>query len=270
MVRYILFRVTLSYHFAVHLSLCNTQQHPSKMQKMGGDYVLICAPKRKVLAGILDFLNKTAWYWGTLCAMLCCVVLCCAVLCSIASVVSDSVLSYGLQHARILCLWDSLARILEWVVMHSSKGSSQSRDQMQVSCTADRFFTPETLGKPLGSLYPPQNRKRYAVVTQDNSWEWWPRNNTYWFRLTNLFSLYFLTSSIFYLMPSIFHLTERKLLFAWKPFCISHITCPPNFHKHWYHHWIFYHFALSQQMFSALISQRKSTLSWWYFVNSMP
>ena len=24
------------------------------------DYVLICAPKRKVLAGILDFLNKTA------------------------------------------------------------------------------------------------------------------------------------------------------------------------------------------------------------------
>ena len=82
MVRYILFRVTLSYHFAVHLSLCNTQQHPSKMQKMGGDYVLICAPKRKVLAGILDFLNKIAWYWGTLCAMLCC-----AVLCSVASVV---------------------------------------------------------------------------------------------------------------------------------------------------------------------------------------
>ena len=155
MVRYILFRVPLSYHFAVHLSLCNTQQHPSKMQKMGGDYVLICAPKRKVLAGILDFLNKIAWYWGTLCAMLCC-----AVLCSIASVVSDSVPSYGLQHARILCLWDSLARILEWVVMHSSRGSSQSRDQMQVSCTADRFFTPETLGKPLGSLYPPQNRKR--------------------------------------------------------------------------------------------------------------
>ena len=77
---YILFRVTLSYHFAVHLSLCNTQQHPSKMQKMGGDYVLICAPKRKVLAGILDFLNKTAWYWGTPCAMLCYAVLCCAVL----------------------------------------------------------------------------------------------------------------------------------------------------------------------------------------------
>ena len=80
MVRYILFRVTLSYHFAVHLSLFNTQQHPSKMQKMGGDYVLICAPKRKLLAGILDFLNKTAWYWGPLCAMLCCAVLCCAVL----------------------------------------------------------------------------------------------------------------------------------------------------------------------------------------------
>ena len=88
MVMYILFRVTLSYHFAVHLSLCNTQQHPSKMQKMGGDYVLICALKRKVLAGILDFLNKTAWCWGTLCAMLCCAVLCCAVLCCAPSLQS--------------------------------------------------------------------------------------------------------------------------------------------------------------------------------------
>ena len=72
MVRYILCRVTLSYHFAEHLSLHNTQKHPSKMQKMGGDYVLTCAPKRKVLAGILDFLNKTAWYVGH---SLCCALL---------------------------------------------------------------------------------------------------------------------------------------------------------------------------------------------------
>ena len=33
------------------------------------------------------------------------------------------------------------ARILEWVVIPFSKGSSQTRDRTQVSCTADRFFT---------------------------------------------------------------------------------------------------------------------------------
>ena len=33
------------------------------------------------------------------------------------------------------------ARILEWVAMPSSRGSSQPRDQSQVSCIAGRFFT---------------------------------------------------------------------------------------------------------------------------------
>ena len=33
------------------------------------------------------------------------------------------------------------ARILEWVAMPSSRGSSQSRDQIQVSHIAGRFFT---------------------------------------------------------------------------------------------------------------------------------
>ena len=33
------------------------------------------------------------------------------------------------------------ARILEWVAISSSRGSSQPRDQTQVSCIAGRFFT---------------------------------------------------------------------------------------------------------------------------------
>ena len=33
------------------------------------------------------------------------------------------------------------ARILEWVAMPFSRGSSPPRDQTQVSCIADRFFT---------------------------------------------------------------------------------------------------------------------------------
>ena len=39
------------------------------------------------------------------------------------------------------------ARILEWVTMPSSRGSSQPRDQTQVSCIAGRFFTTGLPGK---------------------------------------------------------------------------------------------------------------------------
>ena len=41
----------------------------------------------------------------------------------------------------------SQARILEWVAISFSRGSSQSRDRTCISCI-DRFFTPELPGKP--------------------------------------------------------------------------------------------------------------------------
>ena len=44
------------------------------------------------------------------------------------------------------------ARVLEWVAMPSSRGSSQLRDLAQVSCIAGGFFTTEPPGKPLLSL----------------------------------------------------------------------------------------------------------------------
>jgi len=40
------------------------------------------------------------------------------------------------------------ARILEWVVFPLSRGSSQSRDQTQVSCIAGEFFTSGAIGSP--------------------------------------------------------------------------------------------------------------------------
>ena len=46
----------------------------------------------------------------------------------------------------------SQARILEWVVISFSKGSSQPRDQTCISCLACRFFTMEPPGKPLNGL----------------------------------------------------------------------------------------------------------------------
>ena len=50
------------------------------------------------------------------------------------SLVSNSVRPHGLWPTRLLCPWNSPARILEWVAMSSSRGSSQPRDQTQVSC----------------------------------------------------------------------------------------------------------------------------------------
>ena len=44
--------------------------------------------------------------------------------------------------------WISWARILEWVAISFSKGSSWPRDRTRVSCTNKWIFTTESTGKP--------------------------------------------------------------------------------------------------------------------------
>ena len=51
------------------------------------------------------------------------------------SVVSDSLRPHGLVHGILQAI------ILEWVAVPFSRGSSQPRDQTQVSRIAGRFFT---------------------------------------------------------------------------------------------------------------------------------
>ena len=46
----------------------------------------------------------------------------------------------------------SQARILEWVAISSSTGSSPHRDQTWMSCLAGRFFTTGSPGKPMRCL----------------------------------------------------------------------------------------------------------------------
>ena len=46
------------------------------------------------------------------------------------------------------------ARILEWVAMHSSRGSSQTRDGTPVSYVAGRFLLLSHLGSPMMHLAP--------------------------------------------------------------------------------------------------------------------
>ena len=57
------------------------------------------------------------------------------------SVMSDSVTSWTVAHQASLSMGITQTRILEWVAMPFSIGSSQPRNQTQVSHNAGRFFT---------------------------------------------------------------------------------------------------------------------------------
>ena len=59
----------------------------------------------------------------------------------ISSAVSDSATLWTAAHQATLSMGILQARILEWVAMPSSRGSSQPRDQTQVSHIAGGFFT---------------------------------------------------------------------------------------------------------------------------------
>ena len=56
------------------------------------------------------------------------------------SVMSDSAAPWTVAHQVPLYMGILQTRILEWVVMLSSRGSSQSSDQTQVSMIAHGFF----------------------------------------------------------------------------------------------------------------------------------
>ena len=65
-------------------------------------------------------------------------VLCCAYLLSLFHLFGTP---WIVAHQTPLSMGILQARILDWVVMTSSRGSSQSRDQTQNSRVAGRFFT---------------------------------------------------------------------------------------------------------------------------------
>ena len=57
------------------------------------------------------------------------------------SVMSDSATPWNVALQASLSMGFLQARILEWVAMSSSRGSSQPREETQVSCIAGRFLT---------------------------------------------------------------------------------------------------------------------------------
>ena len=90
------------------------------------------------------------------CVCVCVCVYVYAVCFAAQSVMSNSVIPWTVAHQAPLSMEILQARILEWVAVPSSRGSSQPRDWTQVSCIAGRFFTSEPPRKPkntgVGSL----------------------------------------------------------------------------------------------------------------------
>ena len=61
-------------------------------------------------------------------------------LCALVPHSCPALLCYGLESACLFCHGILQARILEWVAVPFSRGSSQPRDRTQVSCIAGGFF----------------------------------------------------------------------------------------------------------------------------------
>ena len=47
----------------------------------------------------------------------------------------------------------SQARMLQWIAVSFSRGSSQPRDRTRIFCIGKHFFTSESLGKPKSLWY---------------------------------------------------------------------------------------------------------------------
>ena len=67
-----------------------------------------------------------------------CLCVCVGVSCS---GVPNSWPTHGLQPARLLCPWGFPGKILKWVAILFSRGSSQPKNQTRVSHITGRFFT---------------------------------------------------------------------------------------------------------------------------------
>ena len=89
---------------------------------------------------------------------------------------------WTLAHQVPLSMGILQARILEWVAMPSSRGSSQPRDRTQVSCITGGFFTIEPPGKSkntgMGSLsliqgiFPTQELNRVSCIAGRSFTSW--------------------------------------------------------------------------------------------------
>ena len=97
------------------------------------------------------------------------------------SVMSDSLWSHGLEPPGSSVHGIFQVRILEWVAISFSRGSSQPRDWTWVSCLVGGFFTTELPGKTRTEfLWPnpascrPNKNTDWTSIIQKNTLKLWP------------------------------------------------------------------------------------------------
>ena len=87
---------------------------------------------------------------------------------------------WTVAHQAPLSMGILQARILEWVAMPSSRGSSQPRDWIQVSCIAGWFFTvratreaQDIVGTSRINVGSWGGAPRMVLMTSLQAWVWW-------------------------------------------------------------------------------------------------
>ena len=138
---------------AITSNICRPSSYPEQMQGYMGCHVgcratfLLGKSDERLRGSTCSGINKTflfflkPWYSHLKCTVYICV-LCCAQL--LAPVVSDSLRPMDCSLPGSAVHGILYARILEWVALPSSWGSSQSRNQTPssgISCISGRFFT---------------------------------------------------------------------------------------------------------------------------------
>ena len=120
------------------------------------------------------------------------------------------------------------ARVLEWVAMPSSRGSSQPRDWTQVSCAAGRFFTTEPPGKPFVTSHHQIQAAHDSLEIRETAPSLPPLDITgpAWFKGFNPFSL-ILSRIWLYYHP---HLKEKNSKFQVYHYLYQH----PNYFSQTY------------------------------------
>ena len=101
---------------------------------------------------------------------------------------------FELYPSKFLCPWDFQSRILEWIAISFSRGSSHPRDEAWVSYVAGRFFTTETLGKPHCFVNPSYSLHFNLQIIERYYFMIWKPNNYCWlWKYQDFWEYYFLS-----------------------------------------------------------------------------
>ena len=157
------------------LSCCSLCQSSHSSQK---EPVLNLKDLKKkyglILKSILNLVQRCFYLMFWLFSWELCEILAPCVLCSVAQSCPALCNPMGCV-PQALCPWDSPGKLLEWVAISSSRGSSQPRDWPRVSCVSRTgrriyFFTTESPGKTSSSLTSVQTHTPCIGGRSPNHW----------------------------------------------------------------------------------------------------